>query len=330
MQLIIQSFGASLHKKAGAFEIHKKGERTKVSPLKVKSIALSRGARISSDAVLMAIEHEIEILFIDRSGDPKGRVWSHRYGSISTIRRQQLAFFEKKQALLWLINEIVAPKMDSQSAFLQSLLRDRPAKNELIEHTIANIGTYVQKVQGMKLTAHDTEIKATLRGLEGNASRSYFQCLGKVVPKLYQFETRSRRPAQDMFNSVLNYLYGILYSRVEGAIVKAGMDPYLGILHRDDYNRPVLVFDMIEKYRIWADQVAMQLCFRRLLQREMFEVENEGYWLADSGKKIVIPAMNDYLETVIQKDGKRRSRAVHLQEDMHHVAQYLLKHGGKE
>ena len=37
-----------------------------------------------------ARENEIEILFMDKSGKPVGRVWIPKYGSISTIRKGQL------------------------------------------------------------------------------------------------------------------------------------------------------------------------------------------------------------------------------------------------
>lgn len=325
MQLVIQSFGASLHRKQEAFEVVQKGEKTKVSPLKLRSIVLSKGARISSDAVLLAIEHEIEILFTDRGGLPLGRVWSPRFGSVSTIRRKQLSFSQDREGLWWLMREVLLPKMQAQAALLRSLCRDRPAKAEQLEEGAAALLAFAEKAENLKLgDLH--QAKQSLRGLEGNASRLYFQNLSFVLPGLYRFERRSRRPARDMFNCCLNYLYGMLYSNVEGALIKAGLDPYLGILHRDDYNRPVLVYDLIEKYRVWADQVLLQLCFRRMLKREMFSVEGtpEAYWLEDSGKRLVIPAMNDYLEEVVQLNQKRRSRLVHLQDDAHRLAQYLL------
>lgn len=56
-------------------------------------------------------------------------------------------------------------------------------------------------------------------------------------------------PAFDAFNSLLNYLYGMLYVMVEMALVKAGIDPYMGILHADEYQKITMVYDCIEPYR---------------------------------------------------------------------------------
>lgn len=37
--------------------------------------------------------------------------------------------------------------------------------------------------------------------------------------------------ARDPYNVVLNYLFGVLYSKVEQALVLAGFDVKIGILH---------------------------------------------------------------------------------------------------
>jgi len=57
MQIILNSFGASLRKENELFLIITPDGKQYVHPDDVSSIAISRGARISSDAVLLAIQH---------------------------------------------------------------------------------------------------------------------------------------------------------------------------------------------------------------------------------------------------------------------------------
>ena len=52
---------------------------------------LTRGA-ITVDAVMLGIDHEIEVHFADRRGNAQGKAWSHKYGSVSAIRKGQLEF----------------------------------------------------------------------------------------------------------------------------------------------------------------------------------------------------------------------------------------------
>lgn len=324
MQIHIDTFGTSLHRKENAFEVWKKGETQKLAPSKVKSIVLSKGAKISSDAILLAIENEIDVVFVDRGGMPKGRVWSHKYGSISTIRKNQVLFAKSIQATDW-VKMVLRKKVLGQIELLESLRRDRPKKQSVIDDAVVKMRSLDNRITDLELFPLEANADL-LRGLEGNVSKNYFQTLSLVVPKIYSFENRTKRPAKDMFNCVLNYLYGCLYQRVEAALITAGIDPYLGIFHRDEYNRPVLVYDVIEKYRIWADAVALQLCFRRLLVKEMFSInDNGGYWLELPGKKIVVQAFNDYLDEVVQMNNKRRSRLTHIQDESHQFATMLLE-----
>ncbi len=307
MHLILDTFGTSLVKKDDLFMvIHRDGKQA-IATRQIKTISLSKGARISSDAIMMAIEHEIDILFIDHNGQPQGRVWSHRYGSISNIRKNQVFFSRSPQAVSW-VREIILQKMKNQTALLASWNRASPD----VQEAIAKIEASYEKVSRLEADMVH-QIADTLRGLEGFASQVYFTCIAKLLPVAYRFAKRSQHPAQDMFNSMLNYAYGMLYGKIEGALIKAGLDPYLGILHRNEYNRPVLVYDVIENFRIWADQVVINLCRQEVVCPDFFQVTEKGWWLGCEGKRLLIQSMNDYLEEIVGMRGKSRTRSTHIE-----------------
>lgn len=322
MHLIINKFGSTVYVKDRKFEIRNKDGKVFFAPSKIDSIFMMRGTKLTTDAISLAVRNNIDVVILEKSGDPVGRVWSNRYGSVSTIRKQQVFFSESTEALRW-IRDITSYKIQSQNKLLQSLQRDRPAKKDIIEDGV----TFLKKMDTsvLQLDLNETGFKDTLRGYEGNASKAYFKVLGAIVPDAYDFDKRSRRPAKDMFNAMLNYMYGILYARIEGSLIKAGLDPYLGIFHRDEYNKPVLAFDVIEKYRVWADTVALRLCVKRIPEQYMFDKVKNGVWLGTSGKKMVIEAFNDFMDEVIQYNHRRRSRLNHIDADMHEFAKYLEK-----
>ncbi len=147
-----------------------------------------------------------------------------------------------------------------------------------------------------------------------------------MLPPEYAFESRSRQPATDIFNALLNYAYGILYGKVEGSLIKAGLDPYAGIFHRDEYNRPALVFDVIEKYRVWMDYIVIQLCKQKALPADCFFTgpEGGGCRLEALGKRILIQSVNDYLSEIISLDGKERSRLTHIDWSQNVSSSYAL------
>ncbi|RMG84586.1 MAG: CRISPR-associated endonuclease Cas1 [Bacteroidetes bacterium] len=312
MNIVLNSFGAAIHKKNGLFEVSvADGKKQSIHPKDVKTIMVSRGARISSDAVLLAIEHEIDVLFVDGTGLPKGRVWSVRYGSISNIRRNQLEFFYSPRAIDW-VKELVVEKINNQIALLFSL-RDGcdDRLQRIIASAINGMEDYKSKVR--KAAGESVaDIAPSVRGWEGAASRRYFEVISACLPPDYRFESRSQFPAKDPFNAMLNYGYGILYGKVEGALIRAGIDPYIGIFHRDDYNRPALVFDVIERFRVWVDFVIIHLCMQDAMSAECFRHEPDRVLLDGLGKRIVIQSVNDYLAEVIRLEGLERSRAEHI------------------
>lgn len=322
MELILNTFGVSLNRDNEAFVITKKGDRHRIPVDDVKSIQISRGAQITSDAVMLAVEHEIDVMFMDRGGHPIGRIWSPRYGSISTIRKGQLNFTSSSAALEW-IKEVIMQKMENQQA-LMLLLQARDAaldweRKRNIER-IENYRIKVSKLEGEMVS----DVAPTLRGWEGQASHIYFSTIVKYLPEEYQFEQRSQHPAMDVANAFLNYGYGILYGKIEGALIKAGIDPYIGVLHRDDYNRPVLVYDVIEVYRIWVDYVVFTLLAQNGITEECYSIREDGsYWLEPLGRRILIQSMNDYLDETISKGGLVRARLTHLYLYVQNLAQKL-------
>lgn len=81
------------------------------------SIQISRGAQITSDAVLLAVENEIEVLFNNRTGKPMACIWSPKYRPVATIRKGQLAFTFSPNAVGW-IKEVLCKKTENQQTML--------------------------------------------------------------------------------------------------------------------------------------------------------------------------------------------------------------------
>lgn len=129
-----------------------------------------------------------------------------------------------------------------------------------------------------------------------------------------RFTGRQKRPAYDPFNVLLNYLYGMLYTSVHLSLLKAGLDPYMGVLHADRYGAaPTLVFDAIEPFRPWADEVALGLMLGGRVTPASFEQRDdptEGLWLSGAGKDVVIESMLAFLESPDTAAGPKIKRRV--------------------
>lgn len=158
---------------------------------------------------MLAIENEIEILFMDKAGNPIGRVWSPKYGSISTIRKGQLNFTYTKDAVSW-IKDIISRKIENQQALLLMMNTQNPEVDAVRNKSIARLEDYQLKISRLEgeIVA---DIAPQLRGWEGVSSKIYFDTLNLFIPEEFRFENRSQHPAMDIVNAMLNYGYGLLY-----------------------------------------------------------------------------------------------------------------------
>ncbi|QTA93736.1 CRISPR-associated endonuclease Cas1 [Desulfonema magnum] len=344
MQLFINTPGTLITQKDGCFRLKAGDRAADRSPMKVESLVISNKAMISSQAIVLAMEHNIDVVFLDGYDDPVGRVWFSKMGSTALIRRKQLETADQSLGLE-LVIDMIRQKMDHQIRFLKKLMYARPGKETLFRKPLNTIENAMAglEVRGQRLE----DARERIRGLEGAAGRAYFQCLSKLMPDKYRFEKRSKRPAKDPFNAVLNYFYGILYSRVEKACILAGLDPYLGFMHTDNYNKKSLVFDMIELFRIYAEMAAVYMFTGRKVRDDYFDfaeaplsqsrskksisasdtcasVMVEAVSLNQKGKPIVAESMNMLLDERIRYRKKNVRRRYVILHEAHRLANVLL------
>ncbi|BBO89343.1 CRISPR-associated endonuclease Cas1 [Desulfosarcina ovata] len=322
MQLVINTPGTLITQKDGIFRLKNQDKRFDVSPLKVESIVITNKAMLSTQAVALSLEHNIDIVFLDGYGDPVGRVWFAKTGSTAMIRRRQLTAEVNGEKGLALVSDMISQKLDNQFQYLKKLMYARPGKEAQFEKPLATINQSIEELKDLE--ARDENIRNRLMGYEGTAGRAYFQCLSQLFPEKYRFSGRSRQPAKDPFNAVLNYCYGILYSRVEKACILAGLDPYVGFLHTDNYNKKSLVFDLIEPFRIFAEQSAVYLFTGRKIKDDYFDVSENAVSLNTQGKPIVVESMNTHLEESVRYRRKNVKRKHIIQHEAHRLANILL------
>ncbi|MDD4749874.1 MAG: CRISPR-associated endonuclease Cas1, partial [Methanosarcinaceae archaeon] len=301
MQLVINSRGSYLKKKNNCFLVKNEDKVFEVSEKKVQSILITTAATITTDAIKFAVENNIDIIFLDNFGNPYGRVWHSKLGSTTYIRRKQLEISEKPEGFE-LAKGWIERKLENQTQFLKALKKNRPETKEELEVYIFRLEELYIKLT--ELEGSLESMRPQIMGLEGMASRNYFEALSSLLPKIWKFNGRSRNPAKDEFNCLLNYGYGILYSKVEKACILAGLDPYAGFNHTDNYNKKSLVFDLIEMYRIYVDRTVFKLFSKKQIKKSYFDNIPNGLYLNKEGKAVLIAAMNETFDKKINYRGR--------------------------
>lgn len=336
MQLYLDSYGAFLAVRNGMLAVRTKSAGEKTFALRqVKAVLMTKGAGMSVDAALLAATHDIPILLIDANTHaPLAQLSSGRSGSIATIRKNQAIYARRSEGFAWVAQQL-ALKTVRQRALLESLCTYLPpvglaADIALADRVLAGLQKNFEQWQAP--VSWDAAARQTtadhFRGQEGTAARIYFQQIAKYVAGRVPepFEGRQARPAYDGFNALLNYLYGMLHTQVHLALLKSGLDPFMGILHADRYgDAPTLAFDLIEPYRPWADAVATRLAADGCLKADWFEsdADTPGCRLATAAKSTVIDAMLLYLQEKMPHGGRNLRRSAQIDLAAQQLAVFL-------
>lgn len=212
------------------------------------------------------IQHKIETVFMTPTGRFRARLGIDEHRHVALRKAQYLGLHDPGMAART-ARIIVDAKIQNMTHLLR--LRGRQYDDEVLRAAAASLN-----MLGSRLEKADT--LENIRGLEGAASRSYFQCFGRLIRNpQFTFTGRNRRPPLDPVNALLSFIYTLLTNEVLSAINAAGLDPYLGALHEISYGRPSLACDLVEEYRVFlADRMVLGLINRRAISPEDFICRN--------------------------------------------------------
>lgn len=296
MYLVVDNFGAFIKKKSNRFLVSCGDKSEEFSADDVSQILVLKGSAISTDCMALAVEKGIDIVIVDNVGKPIARVYPCRLGGTTLTRRRQLeAYFSAKG--MYVVKTIIKAKIENQGYLLKSLGKSRENK-ELMEKAnhILELSKKPNNLYGKGID----DVREKLMGIEGEASRIYFQSLQKVLPSNLYTGGRIKRPPGDAFNALLGYGYGILYSEVERACIISGLDPFLGFLHTDRYGKPSMVLDLIEEFRQpLIDRAMITLVQRKMIDERDIEKEGDGVYLNKNGRAKAIEAVVGRFNTTI-------------------------------
>lgn len=294
MEIIVESKGAKISKEGNCFLIEKvTGEKTKISPLQCEILLVHPNITFTTNAILLAMEKKCDIVFLDNYGHPKGRVWNSEFNSIPAVRRMQYEHFNQESGTE-IAKKYICRKLEGFIDILK--------KYDITDDDISQIREAIYNIEILK--GKPIDVRDRIMGYEGNSGRIFFNKISLVLPTRYQFEKRELQNAKSEFNILLNYCYGILYRVCEGSLIKKGIDPFLGILHSDSYNKKSFLFDFIEIFRPWAVSRVIEFIKKKYIRIDYF---SDGE-LTTLGKSEIAAYFNKFLDGREDFKGKQYTR----------------------
>lgn len=181
---------------------------------------------ISHQLILALQQNNVAIISCDESHLPFGLMLPmNGHVAHSERLKHQINISEPLRKQLW--KQTVEAKIFQQKALLTKYgYTEKPMQN------------YLNNVKPGDIT-----------NMEGIAAQYYWRQL---------FDNFTRERDGDAPNNFLNFGYAILRSMVARALVSSGLNPTIGIFHRNKYNPYCLADDIMEPYRPYVDELVLE------------------------------------------------------------------------
>ena len=237
-------------------------------------------------------EKGIGLAFCTPSGRFLARVCGESSGNV-LLRREQYRIADDPQRSCAVARNMIFGKLSNGVSSIQRTLRDHAPRVENLG--LENAARKIKELLPLTLEVSDPE---ALRGLEGVAAAAYFGVFDHLLlsrKEDFFFHGRNRRPPLDRVNAMLSFAYSLLAHDCASALESAGLDAYVGFLHRDRPGRESLALDLMEELRpCMADRFVLTLVNNRMVRPEDFQAQDSGaVLLTDEGRKKFLKAWQE-------------------------------------
>ncbi len=325
MELFVNDYGLYLGKKSERLVIKKGGKVLEEHPLmNLERLTIaSMGISLSTDLLRDCTERGIMINFLSFGGKPYAMITSpHLTGTVIT-RREQFRAYDDRRGVEY-GRAIVQGKIKNQINTLKYSCKyrkqTRPEIYRAVYEKITKMNEVLSEASHVEGKTID-EVRGNYLSIEGRASNYYWQGVKELIDEDIEFPGREHRGAKDPVNSLLNYGYGILYSRIWGSLLLAGLEPYCGFIHVDRPGKASLVYDAVEEFR---QPVVDRTVFAFINRKGSVSFNKEGL-LEDKCKKDFAAKVIERLEAKERYDSKKYTLKTIIQRQARRLASFLRK-----
>lgn len=252
-------------------------------------------SQVTTQAIHLCASHGIPVHWLT----PGGRYAAGLAVDSGPVQRRirQYRALTDPDICLRLARCLAQAKVEHQLRFLLRATRGESGRSSAVLSSLEVIRDSLHSI-------HRAASLEILRGMEGNAARTYFAVLPELLlpdtPEELYPHGRSRRPPKDRFNALLSFGYSLLYRSVLQSILAVGLEPAFGFFHTPRSAAHPLVLDIMELFRVavWDMPLVASINRRQWIPGEDFAVTAPAVWLSDSGRTKAIRLFEGRLDEV--------------------------------
>jgi CRISPR-associated protein Cas1 len=253
---------------------HEKQTKLRVPVHTLGAICCFGRVGVSPPLMGFCAKQNVAIVYFDEHNRFLARIYGPVSGNV-LLRKKQYSCSDELASCCEMAKAVILSKIANGRSVLLRAMRDRPdgPNNSDLESAAGRMNGCLEFMK----SAQSLE---SIRAVEGEAAKAYFDVFDHLITSQkedFYFRGRSRRPPMDNMNALLSFLYTLLASDVASALEGVGLDPAVGLLHRDRPGRMSLALDLMEELRPYlADRLALSLVNRQQIHGKGFTTTASG------------------------------------------------------
>jgi len=269
-------------------------------PLHNLESIVSFGRQGASPALMRkCTQSGISLTFMTEYGRFQASVVGEERGNV-LLRRIQYRYADDEAKCLEIAINILVGKLYNSRWVLERTIRDHALRVD-----VDKIKRAAGFIADTMASVREAQTAGELFGFEGEAASLYFSVFDEMIlgnKDEFFFKGRSRRPPLDNVNALLSFVYTLLANDISSALSAAGLDPFVGFLHRDRPGRRSLALDLMEELRApLADRFVLKLInMRRLSGSDFVQKESGGVILLDEARKTLLAAWQNRKQEALE------------------------------
>lgn len=184
-------------------------------------------------------------------------------------------------------------------------------------------GQFIHELERVITQINQAATVDSIRGHEGSAAKKTYKQLNNLIDNGHFHIRKRERKNPDPINSLLNFGYYMLFTRVNAAVRALGLNPYLGFLHNSEDNYESLVCDIEELFRARIDRFLIRLINLKIITLADFEKRKNGQRLTRNGIKKFLAQFETEMERTNKANPLSLKESIYIQASW--VKKYVME-----
>lgn len=239
------------------------------------SIFVHSSITLNTSVLEFLSEKEISLAFFSPSGKILGHFipFSHRHDGKILLLQVEHYTDETKRTIL-------------ARKFVLGSMRNMRHNISYYNQRNLNLEEELEMLDELKKKAENSNSVSELMAYEGNYRELYFRTFNKILRSPdFRFYRRTTRPPQDPINSMISFVYSLLYGEIQNQGVQTKLNLAVAYLHSTNKRSNSLIYDISEIFKpVIADRLIFSMINRREITVHDFHEQDGGIYITKKGK----------------------------------------------